>query len=73
MGMLISGLVMVFAVVVMLRIAAPNPDGSPVRFLARDGLATAYALLVAAFIGLGLGLTIVGGSRMVAVAVAHVG
>jgi hypothetical protein len=72
MGMLISGPVMLLAVVVMVRITRPNPDGSPVRFLARDGLATVYALLLTTFIGLGIGLTVSGTSKVVAIAVARV-
>jgi hypothetical protein len=70
--MLISGPVMLLAVVVMVRITRPNPDGSPVRFLARDGLATVYALLLTTFIGLGIGLTVSGTSKVVAIAVARV-
>jgi len=72
MGSFIFGLLLVLAAILMLRIARPQPDGSPVRFLARDSLATAYALFVTAFIGLGIALTVNGTAKLVAVASAYV-
>ena len=69
---LIFGLLLVLAAILMLRIAKPQPDGSPVRFLARDSLITVYALFVTAFVCIGVGMTINGTVKLVAVASAYV-
>jgi hypothetical protein len=71
MNSLIIGLLLIFAAIFMLRVARPQPGGSPARFLARDGVATIYALLVTAFLGLGVALTINGTARLVAAAYVH--
>jgi len=72
MASLIFGLLLVLAAILMLRLAKPQPDGSPVRFLAGDGLVTVYALFVTAFVSMGVVMTINGTVRLVAVASAYV-
>jgi hypothetical protein len=72
MGSLIFGLLLVLAAILMLRIAKPQPNGSPVRFLALDSLATVYALFVTAFVCVGVGMTINGTAKLIAVASAYV-
>lgn len=72
MNTLIIGLLLILAVIFMLRIAKPQPDGSPARFLARDSLATAYALVITTFVCFGVGLTVNGTAKLVAVASAYV-
>jgi hypothetical protein len=53
---LIIGLGLIAAAIFMLRVAKPQPDGTPARFLAGDTAATLYALAITALIGLGLAL-----------------
>lgn len=72
MASLIFGLLLVLAAILMLRLAKPQPDGSPVRFLAGDGLVTVYALFVTAFVSMGVVMTINGTVKLVAVASAYV-
>jgi hypothetical protein len=57
MVLLFCGSALVVAAFFMLRVARPQPDGTPVWFLRRDSLATLYALLITALIGLGIALT----------------
>jgi hypothetical protein len=57
---LVCGILLLMLAYWMLRIARPQPDGEAVRFLARESLATGYALLITASIGLGISLAVAG-------------
>jgi hypothetical protein len=57
---LLSGLALLVTAVLLIRVAKPQPDGTPVAFLSRDSLATLYALFFTACIGMGIALTVNG-------------